>query len=125
MLAHIATSEFLSTYIYSGCSGGDAARFVLFHCFNTYFFCICLALDVFVRALRLGLGVVVLGGIVVVDARTFEVETTVGGPCVVTSVLVGVWVVDVVDVAEVVVVIATAMGVYASHIIIFRPPSIS
>ena len=80
-----------------------------------------MALDVFVRALRLGLGVVVLGGIVVVDVRTFEVETTVVGPLVVTSVLVGVWVVDVVDVAEVVVVI----GVYDSQIIIFRPPSIS
>tara|TARA_Y100000389_G_scaffold125312_1_gene122670 strand:+ start:3412 stop:3666 length:255 start_codon:yes stop_codon:yes gene_type:complete len=84
-----------------------------------------LALDVFVRALRLGLGVVVLGGIVVVDVRTSEAETTVVGSVVVTSVLVGVWVVDVVDVAEVVVVIATAMGVYDSQIIIFRPPSIS
>lgn len=125
MHAHIATSELLSTYIYSGfAGGGDAARFVLFDCFNTYFFCICLALDVFVRALRLGFGVVVFGSIVVVDARTSEVETTVVGSCVVTSVLVGVWVVDVVDVAEVVVVVAT-MGVYDSHIIIFRPPSIS
>ena len=80
-----------------------------------------MALDVFVRALRLGLGVVVLGGIVVVDVRTSEAETTVVGPLVVTSVLVGVWVVDVVDVAEVVVVI----GVYDLQIIIFRPPSIS
>jgi len=56
-----------------------------------------------------------------VDVRTSEAETTVVGPLVVTSVLVGVWVVDVVVMAEVVVVI----GVYDSHIIIFRPPSIS